>query len=598
MTDEQHPWRTRAAVLALVGPALAQLVDALLGGSLVDFPPMLLLAAVSGYAVGAWAPPRTGIAAVVAAAVLITAASQVFDPDEYPVLDDLVFFLLVAGAPALAGAAVAGRARQVRELRRLAALLDAQHEAEVRSARIRERNRIERDLHRGFSEQVAAIAMRAESAGGTGPAERERALAEIESTARATLDDLREALGTLRKRPGSAGTELPDLTPATPASTGVVKRTPPPLDWGDAAIAVAVGLAIGIEGGVSPDARGPVVANLALGLAVGAPLAFRRARPVLAAALCFAAAVMMSSWLTPTTAMVTAILPLLLVPYAAGAHARTWRHRLLVLGVFAAGAWAAVLASPAEDRDPEGSWPMFVWAALAFGAGLATVGWAARATQERRATAELARGHDIALRLAVAEQRAALARDLHDTVAHALTVVCLQSSAGRIPGATPGEALATVLSAARTGLAELREGLGAMGDDDVLDEDALRDHALSVGLAPEIRMVGDLAAASAPVRTVAARVVREAVVNAGRYAPGSPVVVSLEADDQRLRVEVVDTGPAAGPVSSGLGAGTGLAGLAEELRRAGGRLSSGPDPGGGYRVSAVLPLSRTLEPTP
>ena len=608
MTGEQHPWRATAAVVVLLVPAVGQLADALLGGSLVDFPPLLLLAAASGYAVGAWTPPRAAIVSIVTAAGLLTAASEVFDPHEYPVLDDLFFFLLVIGAPALAGAAVAGRARQVRELRRLAGLLEAQHESEVRAARLRERNRVEADLHRGFSEQIAAIVMRAESAATAAPAERQQGLADVEATARATLDDLRSALGTLRDRAESTGPapRVGDLgppegrdVPTRGAGSPCSRRHAAPVDWRDAGLALAVGLAIGVEGGVSPDARGPALANLLLGVAVGVPLAWRRSRPATAAALSLAALTVMSLWLTPTTAMVTTIVPILVVPYAAGAHARTWRHRLLTLGTGAAGAWCAVLASPAELRDPEGSWPMLVWAALAFGAGLATGGWSERAAAERRVTAELSRGHEVALGLVVAEQRAALARDLHDTVAHAMTVVCLQASAGRVPGVPTDEVIGTVLAAARQGLAELRNGLDAMGDDDALDPQVLADHARSVGLSPEVRLTGDLAATRGPVRAVAVRVLREAVVNAGRYAPGAGIVLSVAVEGHELRVEVVDDGPAPDErPRPRVGAGSGLAGLAEEVRRVGGLLSSGPDPGGGYRVSAVLPLVRTLEPAP
>src|SRR5690606_35613732 len=110
--------------------------------------------------VGVTTRGRSAVPLVVVAAASLTWAYQLGDPGAYPVLDDFVFALLVVGAPALAGAAVRGRAAQVRELDRLARLLDGQRRAEVRAVQLEERNRLEVSLHRGFSEQVSAIAMR------------------------------------------------------------------------------------------------------------------------------------------------------------------------------------------------------------------------------------------------------------------------------------------------------------------------------------------------------------------------------------------------------------------------------------------------------
>ena len=162
MAPDRQQWRTTVALSCLVGTGLALLFDVLLGGKLVDLPVVVLVLAVSGYATGAWATPRLAIVGVLVAAGATAVAQRLLDPSEYPLLDDLFWWALVTGAPALAGAAVAGRARQVAELRRLTGQLAAQAEDEVRVARLQERNRIEAELHRRFSERFSAIVVRAE----------------------------------------------------------------------------------------------------------------------------------------------------------------------------------------------------------------------------------------------------------------------------------------------------------------------------------------------------------------------------------------------------------------------------------------------------
>jgi signal transduction histidine kinase len=84
------------------------------------------------------------------------------------------------------------------------------------------------------------------------------------------------------------------------------------------------------------------------------------------------------------------------------------------------------------------------------------------------------------------------------------------------------------------------------------------------------------------------RVLREAIVNAGRYAPGALVTVSVAADHEVVRLEVIDDGPVAGTHWRG-GAGTGLTGLAADVAATGGTLEWGPRATGGFRVAALVP---------
>jgi signal transduction histidine kinase len=498
------------------------------------------------------------------------------------VLDDLFFYLLVVGGPACAGVMVRDRSTQVRELRRLAGLLELQREEAARAAELRERNRVEIGLHRGFSEQIAAIVMRVEGAVGSSPEDMAHALADVEAASRHTLEELRRALGTLRDGTPAAGSD--------PVTSPVPDPPPPGIDWRDAALALTCGAAVAVETVVSPSTVGPVVANVLVGLVVTSPLALRRARPVLAAVALLVGVAAMSRWLTPWTVMVTTLLPILLAAYSVGAHARSW-HRYAGLAVVLTGPAAIMAAVPATAREPGGVPPTMIWLALAFGAGLVAAGWSRRAREQRHVVAELERGHDVHVQRAVEEQRSRLARELHDTLAHSMTVICLQASGGQVRGTATEDTARTILSAARAGLVELRHGLDQLDQRGALEPEEIRSRARAAGLRPEVRVAGDLEALPGQTTALAGRLVREALVNAGRYAPGSRVVVTIDAGDD-LRIEIANAA-GSGPQFDH-GAGTGLRALTEQVARSGGVLEAGPHPDGGWRVSATLPRQEVL----
>lgn len=572
---------SRAAAAALLLLSGAQLASAWVGGGLVSTPALLLGTALAGYLVGAVVPRWAAAGLVVVSAGALASAHQLDSPGAYPVLDDFVFSLLTVGAPALAGAVVRVRASQVRELQRVADLLSAQRAAEVRAAQLEERNRVQLRLHRGFTEQVAAIAMRAESAvgvdGGDGGAARQ-ALADVETAARQGLDELRAALGALRVE-----------ATLSPTSGGTGSARAEPLGPVDVGLAATVAVAVAVESVVSPQAEGPVVLNVLMGLSAGAPLAVRRHRPLAACALSLTALAAMSAWLTPATAMVTSISVLLVCSYVVGAHVA---GRGRVVGVALVLGGLGLLAVLGTGGPPEAAdvVPMVVFIGLAVGVGVVSAGWSVRAAELSAAVAELERGRDVEVGLAVAEQRNRLASELHDTVAHAMTVICLQASAGQVGAASASqeEPLDAILTTARTALGELRNGLENATERRDLGVEDLAAQAGRAGLRPEVRVTGRLEDLPSESRRVAVRIMREAITNAGRYAPGSVVVIEVDAGPQ-LQLRVTDAG--AGPLGGGagdVGAGTGLQGLAEEVARVGGTLSWGPTEAG-FSVEAALP---------
>jgi signal transduction histidine kinase len=564
------------AACLLVGGAVGCWVDALAHGGLIDAPPALLVVAILGYAVGAWTSTSWALATVTVAAAVLTAANQVAAPGEYHPVDDVFFFLVVVGGPAVAGAAITARRRQVHELTDQTVRLIAQRDAAIRAGRLQEQNRVGVELHRDIAEQFGAVLMRAEGAQRRGSSEElARALADVETTARASLDLLRAALGSLREPP------VPSPSPAPAIPRPVAKRP----DWRDLALALVCGVAIAAEAVWSDSSRGPAWGNLAAGILVAAPLVWRRTHPLVAATLFMTAAIVMSAVVTPFPVLVTAIPSLLVSSYSVGAYSRRWLIGGLVLIV---GVGVVTLVGPAGLRDADGYLPSLALVVVAVAAGLVAAGSIRRVNRLSEGVAELELGRTVATRLAVAEQRNRLAQDLHDTVAHAMTVVCLQAAAGR--RLDDVDVLDTIIVTARRGLVELRDGLSAL-DLDVLDPDGIRAEARRVGLVPSVRVdVGDLAP---EVALLASRLVREALINAGRYAPGAALSVRVEREleqaTERVTIEVVDEG---GDSDFVHGSGTGLTGLAAQVAAAGGRLTWGTS-GTGFRVRAVIPLDRT-----
>ncbi len=561
---------------------LLPLLDAAAGPGWYVAGPMVLGAAVSGCAVGACTSTRTAVLAVAGMVVLLTLANQLAG-DEYHWLDDAAFFLFVAGGPAVAGALVSARARQVRELTRLVAALRDQRLVEVEAARLAEQTRVEQEVHRGISQRVGAIALRAEGARRSGsPEDAVAALAEVEGVARGALDQLREVLGTLRTSP------LPADESADPAEE--IPSPRPTVGALDLAIAVACGAGLAVETLLVPPDAEPGWA-VAMSFLVAAPLAWRRPHPLLATAGVGVLGTAMSLWLAPLTDLVTPVALMLLASYAVGAwcRGRWWLVGLLV-------PWTALLAFLAGG-DP--GWadvlPVVAFATAAVALGRVVASWRGRGQRIAGTVAALERGRGADLRWAVARQRQSMASALHDSVAHAMTVVCVQAGAGqRVPDpAVVDQALGRIAATARSGLTELRTGLAELeGSAGVLDRDTISALAEEIGVAAEVRANGELTLGRPGARLVL-RVLREALVNVARHAPGAPARVVLEQVGDTIRLEVGDHGEHSGPGTEGTG--TGLVGLAAELRAGGGTLSWGTTAAGGFRVRAEVPLEAVVD---
>ena len=237
------------------------------------------------------------------------------------------------------------------------------------------------------------------------------------------------------------------------------------------------------------------------------------------------------------------------------------------------------------------------------------IGWlAGYALRERAAQAEEAeeralqaeRERESAARVAVAEERARIARELHDVVAHAVSVMVLQVGAVRhkLPGelAEDKDALTDVERAGRAALAEMRRLLGAMHDGEDADLapqpgldslDALVERVGRAGLPVRLQVEGDAVPLPHAVDLSAYRIVQEGLTNSLKHAKASRADVTVSYGKNAVQLEVRDDGVG---MAASDGLGHGLVGIRERVKIYGGEMTAGSAPEGGYVLSARLPL--------
>jgi signal transduction histidine kinase len=200
---------------------------------------------------------------------------------------------------------------------------------------------------------------------------------------------------------------------------------------------------------------------------------------------------------------------------------------------------------------------------------------------------------------AAAAERARIARELHDIVAHHLSVIVLQAAGARALGKPAGTTLEKIENSARQALAETRRLLGVLRDPQdetglapqpgIGDLDALAASVQAAGLPVNLVMDGDRALLPTAVSVSVYRIVQEALTNALKHAGPARADVTIGCAQDTVTIEITDNGVGApGPLAPADG--HGLAGMRERAAVFGGELAAGPRPGGGFAVRARLPL--------
>jgi signal transduction histidine kinase len=205
-------------------------------------------------------------------------------------------------------------------------------------------------------------------------------------------------------------------------------------------------------------------------------------------------------------------------------------------------------------------------------------------------------------------ERARIARELHDIVAHCVSLMVVQASAGEKLTATDphraGESFTSISEAARQASDEitllvqlLAESPPAARSADLRIVGELVTRAQSSGLSITCGLSGDLGGLTEASADTAYRLVQEALTNALKHAPGAPIHVTLSGQGEQVQVQIVNDPPRAG--SSGLertGGGHGLAGMRERISHCGGTLTTSTTPAGGWNVTAAFPCGSGRTP--
>jgi signal transduction histidine kinase len=279
----------------------------------------------------------------------------------------------------------------------------------------------------------------------------------------------------------------------------------------------------------------------------------------------------------------------LIAIYSVGAYAE--RRSAVAGGLLAVAITLAIVAADPEGADA-GSYVFF---GIVFGAP-----WAfGRAMRRRRRHERVLEQRAVE---AVADERARIARELHDIVAHAISVIVVQARGGRRALAdAPDEARASfdaIEMTSQSALVEMRRLLGMLRatDEEIARSprpslahiDVLIDQVRATGLPVELSVEGAPRELPAGVDVSAYRIVQEALTNAIKHAGPARARVGIRYEADELAIEIVDDGPGSG---DGSGTGHGVIGMRERVNVFGGDFAAGPRAEGGYALRARLPLT-------
>jgi signal transduction histidine kinase len=373
--------------------------------------------------------------------------------------------------------------------------------------------------------------------------------------------------------------------------------------WFDALVFVGMGLGIATvvhDHGNTNGPDGPLWLDIALIIGIVAPLLFRRRFPF-GAPVAVGAAVVLAC-LIDDRLVPTNFIAFLSGCAAAFLVALLRDRRQAVAGLAIVVGTEAVVAR----TDPSGGIGNFVFITLIF-AIIWFVGFVLgrkfeEADEARDRALRAEREREERARAAVAEERARIARELHDVVGHSVSVMTVQASGVRRllrpDQEREREALLVVERTGREALAEMRRMVGvlrrpeeapALAPQPSLEHlDRLVEQARDAGLQVDLRIEGEAFELPVGVDLTAYRLVQEGLTNAIKHAQAKRAEVVVHYSDGEVEVTVSDDGRGVG---SGPGAGHGLVGMRERVSVYGGDLDAGPRPGGGYRLRAKLPLA-------
>nr|WBO81443.1 sensor histidine kinase [Streptomyces sp. SBE_14.2] len=333
-----------------------------------------------------------------------------------------------------------------------------------------------------------------------------------------------------------------------------------------------------------------------LALATALPLVWRRRAPFVTAAAVSAATASMAWYHAPPPDVVYGGLVVL---YTMAAQGKVWQRRFMLTG------WIlGVVLTMQHKEDPLPFEYAFQLLSLVFGYGFGMLARVQRAYTaalvDRARRLEQERAADTAR--AIAQERARIARDMHDILAHAVSLMVVQAEAGPVVVRSDPEraeaAFDAIAATGRDAMAQLRRILGVLKEEEreggarrvpqpgvAALSGLVRQVTETTGLRVGLRTDGDPRPLPADTEVAAFRIVQEALTNTVKHACASSATVALEWGEDELTLSVTDDGQ--GP--SGPGGGHGLIGIRERAAACGGSARTGRGPEGGFRVVVRLP---------
>jgi signal transduction histidine kinase len=338
--------------------------------------------------------------------------------------------------------------------------------------------------------------------------------------------------------------------------------------------------------------------SVASAAALTLPLAWRRRAP-LAAATIVGGAIVVDDLAAGWDSAVISFYCSIIAAYSAGAHARQ-RHAVAALAVLAGANLVDALGAPG-NRAGDLALGLVVFSLVPWLVGQALRRERARTAELQELARQLATERERRTREAVSAERGRIARELHDIVGHAISLIAVQAdAAGKLLRRDPSRArepLETIQTVSRGALAEMRQLVGLLRDSDeeplfepqpgIANLDRLVDDARRAELPVTLELTGEPVALPATLDLAAYRIVQEGLTNVRKHAGSVRTSVNIHYGESHLDVEVRNGGDSA--IASGRG--HGLIGIRKRVTLLGGDLESGPAEDGGFVLHARLPLT-------
>jgi signal transduction histidine kinase len=341
----------------------------------------------------------------------------------------------------------------------------------------------------------------------------------------------------------------------------------------------------------------------AVALGIGAALCWRR-RAAIVVGVTVSGSIALYE-LVVREAGTVLIVPYLIAFYSIGAYTGT-RRSLVGFGLMYAGTVLGLLADPNVRNVAENALFVAIVAGATWAGGVATRTNRVRSAKLADLAAQLEHERDDKARLAVIAERGRIARELHDVVAHGISVIAVQAGAGRHAlGSDPRRAhaaFAAIEDTARQALAEMRHMLGLLRERDeptavaplpgLADSEKLIEQARADGLSVDVEVEGEPRPLPAGVDLAAYRILQEALTNVRKHAPGARTQVRIRYAVSGLEIEVCNGAHSPNSLPSSASGGQGLIGMRERAALYGGEFEAGSLAEGGFSVKARLSLEQ------